>query len=82
MRVAIKIIDKNKLDEVSKLHLYKEVTCMKLLRHPNVIRLYEAIDTTNHLFLVMELGDSGDLLVSRLVARANSLFQIRLHSPV
>jgi len=61
VRVAIKIIDKNKLDEVSKTHLYKEVTCMKLLRHPNVIRLYEAIDTTNHLFLVMELGDAGDL---------------------
>lgn len=61
VRVAIKIINKNKLDEVSKLHLYKEVTCMKLLRHPNVIRLYEAIDTPCFLFLVMELGDAGDL---------------------
>lgn len=34
---------------------------MKLLRHPNVIRLYEAIDTTNYLFLIMELGDAGDM---------------------
>lgn len=60
-QVAIKIIDKNKLDSISKQHLYKEVTCMKLLRHPNVIRLYEAIDTTNYLFLIMELGDAGDM---------------------
>lgn len=60
-QVAIKVIDKNKLDSISKQHLYKEVTCMKLLRHPNVIRLYEAIDTTNYLFLIMELGDAGDL---------------------
>ena len=29
-----------------------------------MIRLYEAIDTTNYLFLVMELGDAGDLWVN------------------
>ena len=34
---------------------------MKLLRHPHVIKLYEAIDTASHLFLIMELGDGGDL---------------------
>lgn len=59
--VAIKVIDKNKIDEVSRLHIHKEVKCMKLLRHPHVIKLYEAIDTETHLFLIMELGDGGDL---------------------
>lgn len=34
---------------------------MKLLRHPHVIKLYEAIDTEKHLYLIMELGDGGDL---------------------
>ena len=38
-----------------------QVTCMKLLRHPHVIKLYEAIDTEKHLYLIMELGDGGDL---------------------
>ena len=61
LRVAIKVIDKNKLDEVSKAHLYQEVRCMKLVSHPSIIRLYEVIDTQNKLYLIEELGDGGDL---------------------
>ena len=34
---------------------------MKLVQHPNVVRLYEVIDTTTRLFLVMELGTGGDM---------------------
>ena len=60
-RVAIKIIDKTKLDKVSKEHLFQEVKCMKLVKHPNVVRLYEVIDTPSKLYLVLELGDGGDL---------------------
>ena len=36
-KVAIKVIDKTKLDKVSADHLYHEVTCMKLVQHPNVV---------------------------------------------
>lgn len=35
--VAIKVIDKTKLDKTSMDHLYHEVTCMKLVQHPNVV---------------------------------------------
>lgn len=48
-KVAVKIIDKTKLDEVSKAHLFQEVRCMKLVQHPNVVRLYEVIDTQTKL---------------------------------
>ena len=60
-RVAIKVIDKLKLDEVSRTHLYQEVRCMKLVTHPSIIRLYEVIDTQTKLYLIQELGDGGDL---------------------
>lgn len=60
-KVAVKVIDKLKLDEVSKAHLFQEVKCMKLVQHPNVVRLYEVIDTQTKLYLILELGDGGDM---------------------
>uniref|UniRef100_A0A1I8H1X3 SNF-related serine/threonine-protein kinase n=1 Tax=Macrostomum lignano TaxID=282301 RepID=A0A1I8H1X3_9PLAT len=60
-QVAVKVIDKSKLDAVSREHLFQEVMCMKLVQHPNVVRLYEVIDTANRLYLILELGDGGDL---------------------
>ena len=60
-KVAIKVIDKTKLDEISKSHLFQEVRCMKLVQHPNVVRLYEVIDTQSKLYLILELGDGGDM---------------------
>ncbi|EZA56977.1 hypothetical protein DMN91_011952 [Ooceraea biroi] len=60
-KVAVKVIDKSKLDEVSRAHLFQEVRCMKLVQHPNVVRLYEVIDTQTKLYLILELGDGGDL---------------------
>lgn len=60
-KVAVKVIDKSKLDDVSRAHLFQEVRCMKLVQHPNVVRLYEVIDTQTKLYLILELGDGGDL---------------------
>ncbi|XP_076332866.1 uncharacterized protein LOC143237471 [Tachypleus tridentatus] len=60
-KVAVKVIDKTKLDDVSRAHLYQEVRCMKLVQHPNVVRLYEVIDTQTKLYLILELGDGGDM---------------------
>lgn len=60
-KVAVKVIDKSKLDDVSKAHLFQEVRCMKLVQHPHVVRLYEVIDTATKLYLILELGDGGDL---------------------
>jgi SNF related kinase len=60
-KVAIKVIDKTRLDTISREHLFQEVRCMKLVQHPNVVRLYEVIDTDKKLYLILELGDGGDM---------------------
>lgn len=56
-KVAVKVIDKTKLDPDSAADLYNEVRCMKLVQHPNIVRLYEVIDTQTKLFLILELGN-------------------------
>ena len=60
-RVAVKVIDKTKLDKISYEHLFQEVRCMKLVQHRNVVRLYEVIDSPSKLYLILELGDGGDM---------------------
>lgn len=59
--VAVKVIDKAKLDDITRAHLLQEVICMKLVQHPNVVRLYDVIDTPKKLHLILELADGGDM---------------------
>ena len=59
--LATKVVDKTKLDEIARQHLFHEVRCMKLVQHPYVIKLYEVIDTKNKLYLIQEYGEGGDL---------------------
>lgn len=42
--------------------VYREISIMKLLRHPNIIRLYEVVDTEKVLFLIMEYASGGEVL--------------------
>ncbi|KAJ8415702.1 hypothetical protein AAFF_G00402590 [Aldrovandia affinis] len=60
-KVAVKVIDKTKLDSTATGHLFQEVRCMKLVQHPNIVRLYEVIDTQTKLYLILELADGGDM---------------------
>jgi len=61
-RVAIKVIQKNRLDEKTLKMVSREISIMKLLNHPNVIRLYEVIDSEIFLFLVMEYAAGGEIM--------------------
>ncbi|KAJ3187535.1 Serine/threonine-protein kinase par-1 [Gaertneriomyces sp. JEL0708] len=61
VEVAIKIIDKTALDEKKLSKLYREVRIMKLLHHPNIVKLYEVIETKTTVFLVMEYASGGEL---------------------
>ncbi|XP_049781427.1 serine/threonine-protein kinase NIM1 isoform X1 [Schistocerca cancellata] len=60
-RVAIKILDKSKLDQKTRKMLAHEITTMEAIHHPNVIRLYEVVETYSRLHLVMEYAGGGEL---------------------
>eukprot|EP01022_Parablepharisma_sp_SALTPOND_P013111 TRINITY_DN172_c0_g1_i1.p2 TRINITY_DN172_c0_g1~~TRINITY_DN172_c0_g1_i1.p2 ORF type:complete len:446 (+),score=41.67 TRINITY_DN172_c0_g1_i1:2798-4135(+) len=55
--VAVKAIDKTSVRGP----LMKEVDIHKRLIHDNIIRLYETIESKNHILLVMEYAPYGDL---------------------
>ncbi|XP_029536612.2 MAP/microtubule affinity-regulating kinase 4-like isoform X1 [Oncorhynchus nerka] len=59
--VAIKIIDKNQLNPTSLQKLFREVRIMKGLNHPNIVQLFEVIETENTLYLIMEYASGGEV---------------------
>jgi MAP/microtubule affinity-regulating kinase len=61
VQVAIKIIDKSQLSSTTLSKLFREVRIMQMLDHPNIVRLYEVIDTPTTLYLVMECAAGGEL---------------------
>ncbi|KAM4045663.1 serine/threonine-protein kinase SIK1 isoform 2-T2 [Anomaloglossus baeobatrachus] len=60
-QVAIKIIDKTRLDLVNLEKIYREVQIMKRLRHPNIIRLYQVMETKDMIYIVTEYARNGEL---------------------
>ncbi|XP_063714547.1 serine/threonine-protein kinase MARK2-like isoform X3 [Symsagittifera roscoffensis] len=59
--VAVKIVDKNKLNASSLTKLHREVKIMKMVEHPNIVRLYEVIEERNFMYLIMEYASGGEV---------------------
>ncbi len=39
----------------------REIRILKFINHQNIIKLYEVLDTTNDIFVIMELAEGGEL---------------------
>uniref|UniRef100_A0A8C9V5B8 non-specific serine/threonine protein kinase n=1 Tax=Scleropages formosus TaxID=113540 RepID=A0A8C9V5B8_SCLFO len=63
-KVAIKVIDKKKAKQDSYVlkNMKREPHIHQMIRHPNVVQLYETLETENSYYMVMELCVGGDLM--------------------
>lgn len=60
--VAIKVIDKEKITKASLIdQIKREISIMRLVRHPNIIHLYEVMATKTKIYFVLEYAKGGEL---------------------
>ena len=60
--MAIKVLEKDKIIDVHDVErVAREIHILKIVRHPNVVQLYEIIETPKVLYLIMEYARGGEL---------------------
>ena len=60
-QVAFKMINKSKLDVAGVCKVLREIAIMKLLNHPNIIKLLQVIHTETFIYIVMEYVSGGEV---------------------
>lgn len=62
-KVAIKILDKNAMQEDPDdiIRVQTEIAILKKMRHKNIIQLYEIMESTKNIYLVMEYCEGKEL---------------------
>lgn len=68
MHCAVKIIDKATIEPEEKGLLRTEIAVLKLVNHPNIIRMEGLYEDKTHIYIVMEKLDGGELF-ERIVGR-------------
>ena len=57
LKVAVKVLEKTKIKDKKDIErISREIKILKQTHHPNVVQLYEIIETDKDLFLVMEFA--------------------------
>jgi 5'-AMP-activated protein kinase, catalytic alpha subunit len=60
--VAIKVIDKDKVMRIGLMvQIKREISVMRLVRHPNVLQLFEVMASKNKIYFVLEHAKGGEL---------------------
>ena len=63
-QMALKRIDKTTMDAICMERLRREVHIMRTLSHPNIVKLFDVVETQNSFYLAMEYAGGGDMLRS------------------
>lgn len=67
-KVAVKILNKRKIKTLGMFDKIKrEIKILKVFAHPHIIKLYDFIDTSSDIFVILEFASGGELfdLISR-----------------
>ncbi|BGP03410.1 CAMK/CAMKL/Kin4 protein kinase [Rhodotorula toruloides ATCC 204091] len=60
--VAIKLIKRGNVDTVQRGEkVRREIEVLKMVRHPNIVRLYDVIETEKYIGIVLEYASGGEL---------------------
>ncbi|KAL5207198.1 hypothetical protein ABZP36_031633 [Zizania latifolia] len=60
--VAIKMIDKEKITRVGIIvQIKREISIMRLVRHPNILQLFEVMASKSKIYFVLEYAKGGEL---------------------
>mmetsp|Transcript_46180 Transcript_46180/g.53468 ORF Transcript_46180/g.53468 Transcript_46180/m.53468 type:complete len:511 (+) Transcript_46180:33-1565(+) len=59
---AVKIISHTGISETEREEIFKEIETLKRLDHPNVMKIYEYYVDDNHIFIIGEIYNGGELL--------------------
>ncbi|XP_071741801.1 CBL-interacting protein kinase 2-like [Rutidosis leptorrhynchoides] len=60
--VAIKVIDKEKVIRVGLMtQIKREISIMRLVKHPNILQLYEVMATKTKIYFALEYAKGGEL---------------------
>lgn len=69
-KVAIKVLEKYRIKDSSDVErVSREIRILKQVNHPNIVKLYEIIETSKTIFLIMEFVPCGELF-DYIVARS------------
>uniref|UniRef100_A0A0X3P3V6 non-specific serine/threonine protein kinase n=1 Tax=Schistocephalus solidus TaxID=70667 RepID=A0A0X3P3V6_SCHSO len=60
-RVAVKIVNREKLSDSVLQKVEREIAIMKLIEHPHVLGLYDVYENRRYLFLILEHVSGGEL---------------------
>uniref|UniRef100_UPI00358E6C79 serine/threonine-protein kinase BRSK2-like n=1 Tax=Myxine glutinosa TaxID=7769 RepID=UPI00358E6C79 len=60
-KVAIKIVNREKLSESVLMKVEREIAILKLIEHPHVLKLYDVYENKKYLYLVLEHVSGGEL---------------------